>query len=304
MTLEFRVLWFEDQLANLQGDREQLSRVFGEEGIHLAFDDYPVATREVLEDVKQEQRRFHTWDLVVLDYNLDNAGMKGNEVAARIRRDFGFTPMVFYSGAALSDLRARLTEQNVDGVFCVRRTDLRDFLLDRADDLFLSANRIDRVRNMAIVELADFDKMLREIVEKRTRTATRTDTMPYKIEAFLDEAVSKELQTRMEAYGKLETFEAKLSSHFAGSARLLELALQCFPGADLPTPDTYRCKILNHRNLLGHAVEVRAATGIEVRAADGRVIEAAEFRALRNDFREVRTIIETAHRSLIPEKAK
>lgn len=95
MAQAFRVLWFEDQLREIKNQRiELVEQAHEEHGIELEFEDCPAASDDVLEEVKRRQLHYHDFDFVVLDYDLGGE-VKGDVVAARLRGDFGFVPMVF-----------------------------------------------------------------------------------------------------------------------------------------------------------------------------------------------------------------
>lgn len=283
MAQRFQILWFEDQLDEIASQRAELEEQAHEDhGIELIFEDRNVASDDIIEDVKRRQKLHHDFDLVVMDYDL-GVGATGDVVAARIRKSFGFVPMIFYSGSlgGVSRLRQQLSKADVDGVHCVTRGDLVNFLADQLDELFHPLSRIETVRGSAVGVLAKCDDKIREWFSKSVRGLSEADKVA--IEQKLEENLRESSKRRSSQWGrkngdlawktqKLESYQLMRISHTL--AKTLEQN-------GLPKVEDFQKDVLAPRNTLGHATEERAVHGTIVRASDGSEIGQAQLADLR-----------------------
>lgn len=293
MVQKFRVLWFEDQLENIANQRAELvEQALHDHGIELTFEDRPVVHEDVLEEVKNRQSLYHDFDFVVLDYDLGGA-TTGDVVAARLRRAFGFVPMVFYSGnlGGVADLRKQLLEADVDGVYCVTRRNLVEFLADQLDELLHPLSRIETVRGSAVGALAECDMELRRWFHAKTNELD--GPAREKIESKLNSNIAKSNSSRDTQWeNKSGDLQWKVdradSSHLIRITRALAQTL----GEDgLPEHEAFEQHLLHPRNILGHAVAERTADGLVVKSSYGGEIAPTELADLRRRMADMTTTI-------------
>ncbi|MCP3056209.1 response regulator [Aurantimonas marianensis] len=293
MAQVFRILWFEDQLREISSQRAELvEQALEDHGIALTFEDRPVAHDDVLEEVKRRQLLYHDFDFVVLDYDLGGE-VTGDVVAARLREDFGFVPMVFYSGNldGVRGLRGQLLEAGVDGIHCVERRNLVEFLGEKLDELLHPVSRIEAVRGSAVGALAECD------IELRRWFVARCDEIDeeakVKIESRLDANLAESNSSRDKQWEKRGgdlpwKVERADSSHLMRITRTLAGTL----GIDgLPEHEAFHKDLLEPRNILGHAVAERTADGLVVRSLHGGEIKPQELADLRRRMAQTREAI-------------
>lgn len=293
MAQTFRILWFEDQFREISSQRAELvEQAHEDHGINLLFEDRPVANDEVLEDVKRRQLLYHDFDFVVLDYDLGSE-VKGDVVAARLRGTFGFVPMVFYSGNldGVRGLRSQLLEAAVDGVHCVERRDLVDFLQEKLNELLHPLSRIEAVRGSAVGALAECDMELRRWFLARCNTIN--GDAKAEIERKLDRNIAESSSGRDKQWEKkigdlAWKVERTDSIHLMRISRTLADSLK---ESGLPEVTDFEKDLLQPRNILGHAVADRTGDGIVVRSSQGSEIGPQELADLRRRMARMKNII-------------
>lgn len=293
MTQAFRVLWFEDQLEGIANQRAELVEQAREEhGIELTFEDRPVVHDDILEELKHRQRLYHDFDFVVLDYDLGGA-TTGDIVASRLRKDFGFVPMVFYSGnfGGVSSLREQLVAADVDGVHCVTRRELVEFLTDQLHEMLHPLSRIETIRGSAVGAVADCDGQLRKWFSERHNKLGEDNRK--KIESKLDDNISESNAGRDKQWqGKSGDLPWKIeradSYQFMRIARTLA---DMHNETGLPSLEEFSKDLLGPRNILGHVVAERTSEGIVLRSSHGGELSSDELAELRRRMAHMRDVI-------------
>lgn len=293
MAQAFRVLWFEDQFREIANQRAELvEQALTDHGIQLLFDDRPVASDQVIEEVKRCQSLYHDFDFVVLDYDLGGE-TTGDIVAARIRKAFGFVPMVFYSGdlGGVTDLRTKLRDSNVDGVHCVTRRDLVQYLSDQLDELLHPLSRIESVRGSAMGVLAECDMELTRWFLARSKELS--EEAKSAIEGRLDANLSESNLTRDKQWGKkVGELSWKIDRIDSSQRmRIMRTLAQRLGENGLPDQDAFEEHLLKPRNILGHAVAERTEGGLVVKSSYGGQIGPAELADLRRRMGQMRDTI-------------
>lgn len=273
MAQVFKILWFEDQLLEIGSQRAELAeQALDDHGIELTFEDRPVASDEVLEEVKRRQSHYHDFDFVVLDYDLGGE-VKGNVVAARLRGEFGFVPMVFYSGHldGVIGLRNALLEAGVDGVHCVERSKLVEFLGDKLDELLHPVSRIEVVRGSAIGTLAECDIALQRWF--LAGFSDLDDEAKKSIEDKFDDNIIKSAESRRRSWekkrGDLDWKVQQADSHHL--MRITRTLAERIGEDGLPTLEDFKQDLLDPRNVLGHAIAERTEGGLVVKSYAGEI---------------------------------
>ncbi|EPM48914.1 hypothetical protein [Pseudomonas syringae] len=137
MDATYCILWLDDQKEELGGVVKNLESRLYSVGLtaHITwqekFDD--LSMRPILESL----RKHSPYDLIMVDYDL-GVGCIGHRLTKQIRSQT-YGDMVFYSSAPDEELRQRLFDEKVDGVYCMQRASL-------AQEVFsLAQNAIKRV---------------------------------------------------------------------------------------------------------------------------------------------------------------
>jgi CheY-like chemotaxis protein len=284
MRLEFNVLWFENQPEDISTTIAEIREYIEESGFQPGIDIQRDTSR--LEELSEQQERFNEFDLVLVDWDLGEPTIQGDEVARRVRARFGFTDIIFYSGKAPADLRGMVHKLQIDGVYCMPRTQLVARLVEHLDEVVKRLSRLEAMRGIAVATVGRCDAELKGILKTMYEQLESDDQG--KVISELDKLVAQGQENTAKKYQECEGFDARLNSRAVTSFHLHKLALALTKGRE--DCSTYRGvlggynqEVLDPRNLLGHALEHRGEHGWEVSHASG-VITKDHFPSLRTNF--------------------
>ena len=132
MRREYQILWIDDETDRLHGYRESVQTHLDAKGFGLNVKEVSKVTEEVISGIEEDLKRLNPYNLILVDHNLAD-GQKGASFAKRLR-DVIYTDIVYYSDADVNELRARLFEEAVDGVYISNRASLHDDVKNIIDD--------------------------------------------------------------------------------------------------------------------------------------------------------------------------
>lgn len=285
MRLEFKILWFENQPQDVRTQVEEIEE-------HLQAVGFIPKVKMVLDgtDVEafgQEQELYDEYDLVVVDYDLGHPGKNGDWVAQKIRRHFGFTDIIFYSGKKPGDLRQLVQAGGIDGVYCFNRPELSEKLAKHIDQVMRRLSRLEAMRGLAMGVVGRCDDEFRSLIlhSFEKMEGEKRDLL----ERTLEELILSSRETSQRGFDSCINFHEKLHSRAVTSFTLYKLALHVLKGnprcADVRQLLTeYNAKVLEPRNRLAHAVESRTANGWVVQSDSKPELTIDDFPALRNDL--------------------
>lgn len=289
MRLDFKVLWFENQMDGVRQAASGMKRALADHGLRLELDQQADASR--LEELARHQELYHDYDLVIVDWDLGDGQPKGDEVAKRIRNSFGFTDIIFYSGKATDQLRDMVKDQAIDGVYCSGRTELRAKLIDHVEYVVERLSRLEAMRGLAVVSAGRCDDHMREVV--RLAFERMTEEKQADLLQAIDKRVIGSAASHAKKYGKTTNLEEKLTSRALTSAILYEIATMALSQIADSCPDsgpllkileTYRDDVIMPRNALGHIVETREIDGWVIRYAGAKELNKQGLGKIRKDL--------------------
>lgn len=211
--------------------------------------------------------------------------------------------MVFYSGnlGGVADLRRQLLDTDVDGVHCVTRRGLVDFLADQLDELLHPLSRIEAVRGSAVGALAECDMELRRWF--LARSGELDEKAKEKIEGKLDSNFAESNSSRDKQWEK-KGGDLLWKVECADSFQLMRITrtlAQRLGKGGLPEQEAFKEDFLKPRNILGHAVADRTADGLVVRSSHAGEIGPQELADLRRRMAQMK---DTILRFTVPEESK
>jgi len=152
MTLEFKILWFDDQPDDevVEFLKSKLKR----KGFKLVvkFVTSVPNIKSLIIDLRSQLKP----DLVMLDWNMKD-GVMGDEVAKIVRRAFQHTDMIFHSAASPTDLRRAIFKQDIDGVYCINRKELMEETWEIIYSLLQKALDVNHMRGIVMATVGGFD---------------------------------------------------------------------------------------------------------------------------------------------------
>jgi DNA-binding NarL/FixJ family response regulator len=159
MNLTFNVCWIEDQASDAEVDA--IKTAIRANGFDPEIQ--RVETEEEIRAFAQQQHHYYDFELILLDLRLGD-GLRGNDLAKDVRRQFPSTPLVFYSGVDEGSLREMMFKAGIEGVYCVHRDRLAVRVSELVRDLSPALNRLNSMRGLAAQVVADCDQQLRQIL--------------------------------------------------------------------------------------------------------------------------------------------
>jgi len=162
MKLDFNVLWFDDQKNYVSSAEEALRDFLDEQGFVLKVNWQTGDTN--LEKLVDTQA-FNNYDLILVDYDLGNKSIHGDELARVIRETF-YTDVIFYSGLEKQALKELIAQKPVDGVYCANRKDLGDAIIKVVETTIRIFQHPNALRGVVMAETADFDDTITECLVK------------------------------------------------------------------------------------------------------------------------------------------
>jgi hypothetical protein len=285
MRLEFRILWFENQPNDVKTQVEETEEHLRNIGFLPRISMVPDGSE--IEQYGEQQLRYDEFDLVVVDYDLGNPEQNGDWVASQVRRNFGFTDIIFYSGKKPGELRQMVFKQGIDGVYCINRPGLADKLTSHIDQVMRRLSRLEAMRGLAMGVVGQCDNELKSLLLFSFQSLAPEKKL--QLDKKLQDLVLSAREMGESQFETCESFEARLSSRSVTSFTLYKLAMHVLKGDERCVIERkllahYDPQVLEPRNRLAHATESRTETGWSVESASRPAITITDFPQLRKDL--------------------
>ena len=160
MRREYQILWIDDETDRLHGYRESVQAHLDSKGFGLKVKEVSEVTEEVILGIEEDLKRLNPYNLILVDHNLAD-GQKGASFAKRLR-DVIYTDIVYYSDADVKELRAKLFEEEVDGVYISNRVSLHDDVKNIIDDQIKRDFDAINMRGFLLDALSQMEGLLRD----------------------------------------------------------------------------------------------------------------------------------------------
>lgn len=285
MNLTFTVCWIEDQASDAEFDavEEAISQTGFEPQI------IRIKTEKEIQSFAKQQRHFHDYDLILLDLNLGK-GLRGDELAPQIRKEFRSTTILFYSSEDEAKLRKMMADKLVEGAYCVNRTQLSTRIGELISNLSPALNRLSGMRGLSARVVAECDQELRKILlYLKERQGYDENSIVKSLKERVDK-INTELTAKILP---IKTLDALLDEHAVSSGMLFNTVKDVLRSQSnddelrvlLRSLRRYQNAVLTRRNILAHALEERDESGwkIIVRGRE-KPLTVNDFQRYRADF--------------------
>lgn len=288
MRLDFNVLWVDDQPDRVASQIKSIALKMAAEGFE--FKPRQCTTMEQVEAAISEHVFTDEIDLILVDWDLGN-NLHGEDAIDRIRQIVQYKDVVFYSGeATATELRKKVYDKGLEGVYCASRTDLIDEVDGVFDSLIKKVLDLDHTRGIVMGATSDIDHMVNTCL---TLAHDKLDDAG-KVE-FIEEALTRvaaKVDKLTELGKKLQkkpSVKALFKAHmlFTSDDRLQLLAnilgMPVFEGhsVSVATVVSYRDGVVQGRNMLGHAILVPQGKADSVTDDTGKEVDINQMRELR-----------------------
>ena len=260
MKLAFQLLVVDDQPDAAESAIQLLEEHLQDKGFDLHRTLPPDLSAEALQDFVRSQGQGRPYDLVMIDFDLQQPHDTGAVAAARLRGALQYTDMIFYSSNPEANLHRLLADQEVQGVFIASRTELDSALVGLADTIIGKVVDITHMRGLAMAEVADMDT----VMEQALADAFASHLLPAGVVNNTVKALRKSVDDMLgnipidlDAHGlsSLVSGSSFTSAHKCRSIRRIAMKLSDRPQHDLQTLSSFQNEILDKRNILAHAKE-------------------------------------------------
>jgi DNA-binding response OmpR family regulator len=269
MRLEYSVLAIDDQPDSAETFAASIGDYLATEGFDLIWK--TCATQADLEAHLRTLGRSRP-DVVVVDNKLGESfgGDDGPHWASMVRRMFPYTDIVFYGQDAAVELRQKIAEAAVDGVYCSYRPSLVEHLRDliavhvrrwtdapamRGLAVGIAAELDDILRAACIEVASHHEKKVREFVYTKVTNDVndRSKRRPKVIGEYIQADDYRQLFHEHQEFGALELAKTirRLADAIEGQA--VEDAKDFF--------ERYKQDVVEPRNVLAHGI-CDDATGV------------------------------------------
>lgn len=301
MRLDFNVLWVDDQPNRVAAQSKSIGYKMALEGFE--FKPRQCTTIDQMQDVISEHVFIDEVDLILVDWDLGN-NIHGEDAIERIRKIAQYKDVVFYSGqASVAELRRRVYEKQLEGVYCASREGLIDEVIGVFEALIKKVLDLDHTRGIVMGATSDIDHIVNACLKLAHDKLDHTGKA-----AFMEKAI-KRVAEQVQNIAKQEeklvaepTIKALFDSHmlFTSDHRLRMLAsileMDEFAAytTGVKTVKSYRDGVVRNRNTLGHVVLVPVGKPSAVVNDSGQTVDLVKMRELRKlildlraDFREL-----------------
>jgi len=207
MKLQYKVLWLEDQPQNVDGIKQRLESLLKKQGFLLEV--CWATTNTDIKDRIEKLRNYHDFDLILVDYHL--GGPENGDKMAKLIRRFTKTEIVFYSATPAEELRRKIFDQGIDGVYSVNRQDLAVEAMAVIETTIKKVLDLNHMRGIMMSTVSDFDHSIADCLaahhdglDEASRAAL-LDKMRDKMRKKADETLAK--------LERLTTLDTILSDH-------------------------------------------------------------------------------------------
>lgn len=196
---------------------------------------------------------FSNFDLIVVDYNLEEYEAHGEEFIKKIREHDVYTEIIFYSANPSGDLWKAVSENQLEGVFISNRNNVLTKIEKVANQSVKKIVDLENMRGILMAEVGDIDLLLNSIISQAFNNLT--DEEKAKI---LNKFCERYVQQNKTALFKIESIqEIDEILGLCDSAKrwmLFRSIGKVHPHIKQMPFDDYQEMVLNPRNFLAHGM--------------------------------------------------
>ncbi|MDE1337302.1 response regulator [Vibrio aestuarianus] len=173
MKLKYNIIWIDDQISLVRGDRRIISGFFRSKEIELDLISIEANAGSSLVENKDFIKALDSkeLDFILIDYNMP--GLNGSDVIEYIRKTLHdyHTPILFYTGDDPLDLSNAINSKNsdgvefIDGIFYCHRDNISDKFLKIVNSQLRNDEKINSVRGMLMDRVGYVDHCILRALE-------------------------------------------------------------------------------------------------------------------------------------------
>lgn len=287
MRLEYKILWFDDQPDNIRGMVDGIRSRLARDGFKLVVELHARVENpdNFFTDIQSRQ----DIDLVLMDLQMGVGQDSGAVLAKKIRNKI-YTEIVFYSSEPANKLRKIISDEGVDGVYCVNRDSLVFGTMNVIKTTIKKILDINNIRGLVMGVVSEFDVQMEHIIlllAEKTNTHQDILTSIQEKISTTNKSNEKKVSNIVENgdLQQLITYRACTAHHkYTTLCNLLKKGTENNQITSLlETLLGYSDEILKKRNILAHAKITNQNGSATIEGSDESLEEDA-LRMLRLDM--------------------
>lgn len=171
MTLEYKILWIDDDPDSVEAKRNQIKEYLEEEkGFDCKI--FPIESYKKYIEEYNEKTNINEFDLLIVDFKLDDHEVQDEHTGFDIIQDIRdakkiYTEVIFYS-SHYPDLISKLKSPDgyVEGVFTSARDELEIKVQEILDVIIKKVQDVNNLRGLIMAEVAELERIKERIIIK------------------------------------------------------------------------------------------------------------------------------------------
>ena len=301
MTLEYKILWIEDNPKSIRRDKRLLLEYISELGFNCQITD--IVSFEIFEQ-NIGYDKTSEFDLLLVDLDLGNQETKdeGNLIIQKIRDEQVYTEIIFYS-SQYEELQKKLNKHFIEGIFTSSREELKDKVEQIIDVTIKKVQDVNNLRGLIMAEVAELDRIKERIINKYNIQAD--DDFKKYIKEKVFSKIKEELKS-LKCLVKVEDSECPYSEinldelqknffydTFKKSRTIFKIKKQKCNNIDFVHENYKKC-IIDKRNVLAHQEEDTRDDGVKILKypnGDDLVFTEEHCIQIRKDIRKYKKLL-------------
>lgn len=158
MNLNYTILWFDDDVDSFESfDTESIERAIESWG----FNPNIIKVSEPADFLTHNP--WSNFDLIVVDFTLENYEGNGAEFIETIRNHQVLTEIIFYSSRDSSDLWAEIHSKKLEGVYIANRRLIESKVIRVAEHSVHKVLDLENMRGIVMAQVGELDHLLDEV---------------------------------------------------------------------------------------------------------------------------------------------
>lgn len=193
MDATYCILWLDDQKEELSGVVKNLEGRLYSVGLNANITWFDKFDDESVQSLADSLRKHSPYDLIMVDYDLGaGKGKYGHILTKRIRSQT-YGDMAFYSSAPDEELRKKLYEQKVDGVYCMQRHSLAHEVFSLAQNAIRRVVHPNYMRGLVVGSVGELEGLFEDTINAivRSKGSPSIDDIRLMAEQSLQEYINE-----------------------------------------------------------------------------------------------------------------
>ena len=161
MNLTFNILWFDDNIDDIDSFEDSLTDYLFDLGFKLIVNKESNISDKFLNTLSESLQTYNPYDLVIFDYDFGKGDAENGVTAAQKIRKAIYTDIIFYSSSR-ELLRENLKNEYIQGSYVVNKLEFDDDIEPILNDHIKKFTSINNIRGLILSEMSEIEIKLRK----------------------------------------------------------------------------------------------------------------------------------------------